>query len=154
MGSLPQLWTWSRVLLMNSSPKSMEMFVELQGALFDLFSTDGTMTAQQFEVAQTLIVPMPAQEKFDQIWNLLDTDGDGKITQDEAVTFLGKVFDCGVAVAVGCIRMYKALIAALLCKVATALIDSAGGDGLTMEQLMQFAEQGPPAIMGALMAAS
>jgi len=120
----------------------------------DLYTVDGTVTAEQFEVMTSLFLPTGTpEEKFDAIWGLIDTDKDGKITGEEATAFVGKVFDMVVAFAVGISRMYKVICAKILSKVVSVVIDSTGdGTGLTQEQIMGLAAN-PEQLMAIAMGA-
>ena len=67
----------------TSKAAFMENCEELYGCSFDMFAPDGKMNSQQLNTSLTLLLPMTAEEKFNQIWQLVDTDSDGKITREE-----------------------------------------------------------------------
>merc|ERR1711871_518949 len=77
-----------REILVSSITTAVEdaksTFGKMAEAQFDLFAKDGAMTQEQAEASMTLLLPIGPNEKFDQVWNLLDADSDGKITKQEA----------------------------------------------------------------------
>merc|ERR1712167_214642 len=107
-------------------------------AAYDLFAVDGSMSQAQLEAYLTFFMPMGAQAKFDQMWGLLDSDNDGKITKDEAKDFLNRVFDLMVAMAHFLIEIYKSMIAKMGSAVAAEVIKAKSADGLTLENCTEI----------------
>lgn len=116
---------------------------ELYGASFDLFAVDGKMNAQQLDTSLTLLLPKTAEEKFNQIWTMIDTDGDSKITDEEMKAFINKFMDMCIAIGHYTISVYKTLGEALVAKVATVCIEAKDPNGLTFQQAIEIAQEGP-----------
>jgi Ca2+-binding EF-hand superfamily protein len=120
-------------------------------AAYDLFAVDGSMSQAQLEAYLTFFMPMGAQAKFDQMWGLLDSDNDGKITKDEAKDFLNRVFDLMVAMAHFLIEIYKSMIAKMGSAVAAEVIKAKSADGLTLENCTEIMDEGPEMMMAVMM---
>merc|ERR1711998_437644 len=111
----------------------------------------GSMSQAQLEAYLTFFMPMGAQAKFDQMWGLLDSDNDGKITKDEAKDFLNRVFDLMVAIAHFVIEIYKSMIAKMGSAVAAEVIKAKSADGLTLENRTEIMDEGPEMMMAVMM---
>jgi Ca2+-binding EF-hand superfamily protein len=135
----------------ESKAKFLESSDELYGATFDMFATGETMNAQQMDTALTLILPKSAEEKFNQIWALVDTDGDGKITEEEMKAFINKAVDMVIAIGHFTINLYKTLGESLAIKIATVCIEAKDPNGLTLEQTGEILEEAPEYAMKCLM---
>ena len=127
----------------TSKAAFMENCEELYGCSFDMFAPDGKMNSQQLNTSLTLLLPMTAEEKFNQIWQLVDTDSDGKITREEMTAFINRLIDTVIAIAHYAINIYKVIGEAIVIKVATACIEAKDANGLTYETVMEIAEEGP-----------
>lgn len=121
-------------------------------AWFEIFSTDGLMSEAQLETCLTLCLPTTAQEKYDQMWGLLDTDNDGKITKDEAVSFVNKLVNVAIAGTHLVIEVNKSVAEKMATRVAAVVLEAHSPEGITYEETMGYAED-PETLMMAVQAA-
>jgi len=153
----PQIAGMLKQAVPEAMAKLKDKFEPIAEAMFHLFSLkeEGFMTEDEFMSAQNLVMPTAAQAKFDQCWALIDTDNDGFITQEEACSFVTKVFDCLIAFAHIMVDVYAELVASCCVMAATAVIQAKAGDkGVTLEMLVEIGEAGPEAIMGYMQGSS
>jgi hypothetical protein len=137
--------------LTDAMDDAKEAFGAIAAAQFELFAKDGKMTEEQADACITILLPVGASQKFDQVWNLLDADSDGKITEAEATEFANKVFDAFITSAHAITAFYGAMLEKLGVAVITKLIEAKSSDGLTLEQAMEMAQQGPEMAMMTIM---
>eukprot|EP00656_Telonema_subtile_P002272 TRINITY_DN109_c0_g1_i1.p1 TRINITY_DN109_c0_g1~~TRINITY_DN109_c0_g1_i1.p1 ORF type:complete len:462 (+),score=170.24 TRINITY_DN109_c0_g1_i1:174-1559(+) len=97
-----------------------------------------------------------AEDTFNGLFAMVDTDGDGKISKDETVEFIKKVFDLGVVSVKNAIEVYQAIINAVAQAFLKFFIQAiAGGDELTQDKFQEiagaFAQDGPEVLLAPLM---
>merc|ERR1712166_800239 len=132
---------------------------EVSEAYFNLLDADSDGILQNSELMALVGVfdtDMTAEQSFDSLFAMVDTNADGKIENAECTEFFKKSFDAGVCVAKNLVELYKAVGVAVSAAFFKFLIDTiAGGEDLTEEKFNElaqgFAQDGPEVLLGALM---
>jgi len=133
--------------LEDLTPDFKAMMPEVMGICFDFIAKDGLVKEAELDALLTAFLPLPAAEKFDKVWAMLDTDGDGKITQDEVRAFVGKFFDFVVGYAKWTIKLYRLVLEKIAVSLLTMVIEMKSADGMTLEDVMGLVHEGPEFFM-------
>lgn len=109
--------------------------------LLNIFSTDENISAE---------------DKFNALFALVDTDGDGKCDKNECVEFGHKCYDVGVASVKSAVEIYQEIAKAVAVGFFALFMQKiAGGDELTKDQFndlaSSFEEHGPEVLLAPLM---
>jgi len=132
---------------------------EVSEAYFNLLDADSDGILQNSELMALVGVfdtDMTAEQSFDSLFAMVDTNADGKVENAECTEFFKKSFDVGVCAAKNLVELYKAVGVAVSAAFFKFLIDTiAGGEDLTEEKFNElaqgFAQDGPEVLLGALM---
>jgi len=97
-----------------------------------------------------------AEQCFDGLFAMVDSDKDGKISKDETVAFFKKLFDLAVVGAKNAVEVYQAIINAVAAEFFKFFIQQiAGGDDLSADKFEEiasaFAQDGPEVLLAPLM---
>eukprot|EP00658_Telonema_sp_P-2_P009996 TRINITY_DN1373_c0_g1_i1.p1 TRINITY_DN1373_c0_g1~~TRINITY_DN1373_c0_g1_i1.p1 ORF type:complete len:448 (-),score=164.21 TRINITY_DN1373_c0_g1_i1:391-1734(-) len=96
------------------------------------------------------------EDSFNGMFAMVDSAGNGKISKDEGIAFIKKLFDFGVGCAKGGIDLYQVLIAAVAKTFIKFFLDGlADGEELTKEKFdeiaVAFAENGPEVLLAPML---
>jgi len=128
-------------------------------AYFDLLDADSDGIIQSNElmaIGGIFDKKTTVDQSFDSLFAMADTDGDGSIDKAESSAFVMKCIALMVSSAKGGVAVYQNVAIAMAGEFFKLLLESVcGGEELTKEQFGElaqgFAEDGPEALMGALM---
>jgi len=128
---------------------------------FDLLDANSDGVLQHDELMALMNVfsadqSISAEDKFNALFALVDTDGDGQIDNSEGTAFGGKGYDLAVDTAKFGVGVYQAIAKAVAQAFIKFFVEKlAGGDELSQDAFNSlagtFAEQGPEALMAPLM---
>eukprot|EP00657_Telonema_sp_P-1_P010826 TRINITY_DN542_c0_g1_i1.p1 TRINITY_DN542_c0_g1~~TRINITY_DN542_c0_g1_i1.p1 ORF type:complete len:312 (+),score=144.56 TRINITY_DN542_c0_g1_i1:120-1055(+) len=128
-------------------------------AYFEILDANSDGVLQQSELMAIVGIvdkDVSAEDAFEGLFAMVDSDGDGKISADEGTAFAKKVFDLVVCSLQNGVAVYQAVINAVAQVFLKFFLDAiAGGEELTSEKFQEiaasFAEDGPESLMAPLM---
>jgi len=142
--------------LQGAFKHNMKAVTDAYFALLDANSDGIVQNSELMALAGIIDVDTSAQDTFDGLYSMVDTDGDGNITKQEFVAFLKKLFDLAVVSLQNAVGVYQAVINAVAAAFFQFFIEAVSEGGqLTREKFDEiaeaFAEDGPEVLMAPLM---
>lgn len=136
--------------------ENMKAVTDAYFTLLDANSDGIVSNSELMAVAGIFDADTSAQDTFDGLFAMVDTDGDGNISKAEFVDFIKKVFDLVVCSLKNAVSVYQAIINAVAAAFFKFFIEAiAGGGELSEDKFTElaaaFAEDGPEVLMQPLM---